>query len=81
MKLLVSCLGYDSGKSGISAYMQNVLSNLRKYENDITVVVESDAVADFSDFKQVRVPKLFSKSLAGYLWSIFVLPFIARKYD
>ena len=81
MKLLVSCLGYDSGKSGISAYMQNVLSNLRKYEDDITVVVESDAVADFSDFKQVRVPKLFSKSLAGYLWSIFVLPFIARKYD
>ncbi|MBE6411390.1 MAG: WecB/TagA/CpsF family glycosyltransferase [Opitutales bacterium] len=81
MKLLVSCLGYDSGKSGLSSYMRSVLKELRNFEDDITLVVEYDAVADFQEFKQVRVPKIFSKSFANYLWSIFVLPFIARKYD
>ena len=81
MKLLVSCLGYDSGKSGLSAYMKNVLANLKECEDEITVVVEADSVNDFSGFKQICVPKLFSKSLSNYLWSIFVLPFIARKFD
>ncbi|MBE6413381.1 MAG: WecB/TagA/CpsF family glycosyltransferase [Verrucomicrobiaceae bacterium] len=81
MKLLVSCLGYDSGKSGISNYMMNVLAELKLVEEDITVVLENDAVNDFSNFKKILVPKIFSKSLAGYLWSIFILPFIARKFD
>ncbi len=81
MKLLVSCLGYDSGKSGISNYMTNVLSELKSIEKDITVVVEHDAIDDFSEFKQIRVPKIFSKSLLNYLWSIFILPFFDRKFD
>ncbi len=81
MKLLVSCLGYDSGKSGLSSYMKNVLANLKECEDEITVVVEPDSVNDFSGFKQICVPKLFSKSLSNYLWSIFALPFIARKFD
>ena len=81
MKLLVSCLGYDSGKSGISKYMLNVLAELKLVEKDITVVIEYSTANDFSDFKQIQVPKIFSKSLPNYLWSIFVLPFIARKFD
>lgn len=81
MKLLVSCLGYDSGKSGISKYMLNVLAELKLVEKDITVIIEHNTANDFTDFKQIRVPKIFSKSLPNYLWSIFILPFIARNFD
>ena len=81
MKILVSCLGYDSGKSGISVYMRNVVKWLESPRNDITLVVESDASKDFGNAKKIVVPRFFSKSLMGYLWHIFALPLIAKNYD
>ena len=81
MKLLISCLGYDSGKSGISVYMRNAVKELESASIDITLVVESDASEDFGGAKKIVVPHIFSKSLMGYLWHIFALPRIAKSYD
>ncbi len=81
MKLLVSCLGYDSGKSGISAYMRNVVACLKECDADITLVVESGDEGDFEGFKKITAPAKFSKSAKGWLWHIFALPFYARKFD
>ena len=64
MNILVSCMGYDSGKSGISAYMRNVVERLKNSEHDITLVIEGGSEADFDGFKSIVVPKMLSKSAA-----------------
>jgi len=81
MNLLVSCMGYDGGKSGISAYMRNVVKNLGGKGHEITLVVEPDAVKDFEGFKQIVAPKIFSKSALGMLWHTFILPFYGNLGD
>ncbi len=83
MNILVSCMGYDSGKSGISSYMRSVVEKLKDCGHNITLVLEHDAIADFQGFEQIVAPKKFSKSALGSLWHMFCLPFIARRkrYD
>ncbi len=79
MNILVSCMGYDSGKSGISAYMRNVLANMKDCGHALTLVVESGSEGDFPGFKHIVVPGAFSKSAKGFLWHMFALPFVARR--
>lgn len=83
MNILVSCMGYDAGKSGISSYMRNVAKHLKDCGHKITMLVEADAADDFSDFEKIIVPQRFSKSAAGFIYHIAALPFIAspKKYD
>lgn len=79
MNILISCMGYDAGKSGISGYMRNVLANLRDTGHKITLVIERGNESDFAGFDTIQPPKIFSKSAAGFLWHLFALPFIAGK--
>ena len=83
MNILVSCMGYDSGKSGISSYMREVVANMGDCGHELTLVLESGSEADFPGFRHIVAPKAFSKSAAGFLWHMFALPFIARRkrYD
>ncbi|MBQ6533960.1 MAG: WecB/TagA/CpsF family glycosyltransferase [Opitutales bacterium] len=81
MKILVNCLGYDSGKSGISSYMRNVLKRMRGLDCDITLLLERDAAPDFKDFDAIVLPKFLSKGVFSYAASIFLSPFFARKFD
>lgn len=83
MNILVSCMGYDGGKSGISTYMQNVVANLKDSPHSITLVLEYDSVESFKSFKKIIVPKFFSKSFMGMLWHFLILPFftLTKKYD
>lgn len=83
MNILVSCMGYDGGKSGISTYMQSVVANLKNSPHSITLVLEHDSVENFKDFKKIVVPKFFSKSFMGMLWHFLILPFftLTKKYD
>ena len=83
MNILVSCMGYDGGKSGISTYMQNVAANLKDSPHSITLVLEYDSVESFKSFKKIIVPKFFSKSFMGMLWHFLILPFftLTKKYD
>lgn len=81
MKILVNCLGYDSGKSGISAYMKNVLKHLQELGCELSLLVEADAARDFEGFELKAAPKFFSKGFGSYLFSIFAAHFYARKFD
>jgi len=83
MNILVSCMGYDGGKSGISTYMQNVLANIKETPHFTTLVLEYGGVEHFKDYKKIVVPRIFSKSLMGMLWHFFILPFytLRKKYD
>ena len=83
MNILISCMGYDGGKSGISSYMRSVIQQLKNFQHHFTLIVEPDSVNDFKGFDQIVVPQIFSKSLMGMLWHFFILPFytLCRKYD
>ena len=74
MNILVSCMGYDGGKSGISTYMQNVVANLKDSPHSITLVLEYDSVENFKDFKKIVVSKFF-KSFYGNALRIFYTSF------
>lgn len=84
MNLLVSCMGYDGGKSGISAYMRAVVARLAPSEIDtLTLIVEEGSQDDFPDVPKIVVKKRWAFGAKGFLWHLFVLPFYARKrcYD
>ena len=40
MRLLVSCIPYDGGKSGISVYVREVVRALREQGHELTLLVE-----------------------------------------
>ena len=85
MNILVSCMGYDSGKSGISSYMTNVVREFKNTPYHYTLILENDSVNDFSpmEMETIVAPKLFSKSLMGMIWHMLILPFytLKKKYD
>ena len=48
MKLLVSCIPYDSGKSGISVYVREVVRGLLAQGHELTLLCESSGGPPFS---------------------------------
>lgn len=83
MNILVSCMGYDGGKSGISSYMRNVVGELKNCGHPLTLILEDGSQNDFPDVEKIVVPRVFSKSARGFLWHLFALPLKAKnkKYD
>ena len=45
MRLLVSCIPYDGGKSGISVYVREVVHALHEQGHSLTLLVEPDGSA------------------------------------
>lgn len=73
MKLLVSCVPYDKGKSGISVYVREIVRALRNEGHQLTLLVEYGEEGD------IHAPKWTRKPVLSMLWHLAVLPFwIAR---
>lgn len=85
MKLFLCCIPYDSGKSGISVYIRNVVRSLVEQSHELTLAVEPDAINDFSQYpvKLKVMPKCFARPLFSMLYCLFLLPFVIKKekYD
>ena len=90
MKLLVSCIPYDGGKSGISVYVRGVVSELLKQGQELTLLAESGEAegrtsdggrAAFSSLASsvscpiVTAPSWTRRPVFSMLWHLFVLPF------
>ena len=43
MRLLVSCIPYDGGKSGISTYVREVVKSLAEQGHELTLLCEPQA--------------------------------------
>ena len=69
MRLLVSCIPYDGGKSGISVYVREVVSALAAQGHDLTLLAESGERGD------VIAPAWTRRPALSMLWHLFVLPF------
>ena len=62
MKLLVSCIPYDAGKSGISVYVREVVRELSAQGHELTLLVEPESRTESSEVEKLNVEKSKSGS-------------------
>ena len=83
MRLLVSCIPFDGGKSGLSVYAREVVKALRAQGHELTLVLEPDVEASSlgADGAGVwRAPRCTRRAVASMLWHLFVLPLRIRRH-
>lgn len=78
MRLLVSCIPYDGGKSGISVYVRELVGALAAQGHELVLLCEpGDTIP--GGLKTLHAPRWTKRAVASMLWHLFVLPFwIAR---
>ena len=81
MKILLSAIPFDNGKSGISVYIREVVKALESAGHELTLIVEDDGAKEFERFELIRIKK--RRALFSMLYSLFILPWRIRwkKYD
>jgi exopolysaccharide biosynthesis WecB/TagA/CpsF family protein len=84
-KIFFSAMAYDSGKSGISVYINNVLRELAK-EHQLEVLALRDDIEllpKSENIKYLKVSSFLRKPLINMLWHLFILPCTLswKKYD
>ena len=87
MKLLVSCIPYDGGKSGISVYVREVVRALLDQGHELTLLAEPgvdirQSIADIPHAdvgirksNVVHAPRWTRRAVFSMLWHLLVLPF------
>lgn len=81
MKILVSCIPFDRGKSGISIYVRNVVAGLAAEGHELTLLVEPGAAGFFPGFRTVEAPGWTRRAVCSMLWHLFLLPFRIRRKE
>ena len=81
MKILLSAIPFDNGKSGISVYIREVVKALENAGHELTLIVEDDGVKAFERFELIRIKK--RNALFSMLYSLFILPLRInwKKFD
>ncbi|MBR2723554.1 MAG: WecB/TagA/CpsF family glycosyltransferase [Lentisphaeria bacterium] len=81
MKILLSAIPFDNGKSGISVYIREVVKALAQQGHELTLIVEDDGAKEFDNFELIRIKK--RRALFSMLYSLFILPFRInwKKFD
>ena len=72
MKILLSAIPFDNGKSGISVYIREVVKALESAGHDLTLIVEDDGAREFERFELIKIKK--RNALFSMLYSLFILP-------
>jgi len=82
MKLLVSCIPYDNGKSGISAYTREVVRELAAQGHELCLIVEpsNHQTIKPSNHQTIPAPRWTRRAVFSMLWHLFVLPFWIRRH-
>ena len=81
MKILLSAIPFDNGKSGISVYIREVVKALESAGHELTLIVEDDGAKEFERFDLIKIKK--RNALFSMLYSLFILPFRVKwkKFD
>ena len=72
MKILLSAIPFDNGKSGISVYIREVVKALENAGHELTLIVEDDGAEEFARFELIKIKK--RRALFSMLYSLFILP-------
>ena len=88
MRVLVSCIPFDGGKSGISVYVREVVRELCRQGHELTLLLEPGVTGD--DIRQptsdsrpsnvVSAPGWTRRAVFSMLWHLLVLPFWIRRH-
>lgn len=83
MKLLLCCVPYDRGRSGISVYMENVVRELAGQGHELTLIVEEAAASFFPEYGKIVLPRICNHPFVSTLYCFFMLRFRLRaeRYD
>ena len=83
MKILLSCVPFDGGKSGISVYIRHLAAALKEQRHELTLIAEADAAEALKEYETILLPKCCRSAVISMLYHLFVLPFRIRfrKYD
>ena len=83
MRILVSCVPYDSGKSGISVYVREVVKSLAAQGNELTLICEPgvDGIlpADVPH-SVMHAPRWTSSAVLSMVWHLLILPFFIQRH-
>ena len=88
MRVLVSCIPFDGGKSGISVYVREVVRALLDQGHELTLLCEPDATIDVQQptaavgcrMSFVAAPPWTRRPTLSMLWHLLVLPFWIRRH-
>jgi glycosyltransferase involved in cell wall biosynthesis len=85
-KILLSCLAFDGGKSGISDYIVSTTREFIKEHEVYLLIHPSDrAVFPLEDPRLhfIEIPEFLKKPLLSMAWHLYVLPFwpSLKRYD
>jgi glycosyltransferase involved in cell wall biosynthesis len=84
--IFISCMAYDSGQSGISDYMRNVVQQLSQ-EHQLDVVLLAQDAETFpirnENIRLIPVSMKLARPIVNMLWHLYILPRYLRKkpYD
>ena len=78
MKILLSCVPFDGGRSGISVYLKHLVAALAAQGQQLTLILEADAVSFFPEYPRIVLPRCCRNALVSMLYHLFVLPFRIR---
>lgn len=83
MKILLSCVPFDGGRSGISVYIRALTAALKDQGHELTLILEPDAAEHFPGYARILLPKFCRRAVFSMLYHLFVLPFRIRfrAYD
>lgn len=81
MKIFVSCIAFDEGKSGISDYIISVVRIMLR-EHQVHLLIYHSDISLFplrdKNLKFISVPDYLKKPLISMFWHLYILPF---KYN
>ena len=87
MRILVSCIPYDGGKSGISVYVREVVRALAEQGHELTLLVEPGCgLANYQlpttncQLPTISAPSWTCRPAFSMLWHLFMLPFWIRRH-
>ncbi len=85
MRILVSCIPFDHGRSGISVYTRHTVAALAAAGHELVLAVEPEAIAEpvFAPYPKIVAPRWTRRPIFSMLWHLFCLPFhiCRRRYD
>ncbi|MBP5786386.1 MAG: glycosyltransferase, partial [Kiritimatiellae bacterium] len=86
MRLLVSCIPFDGGKSGISVYTRGTARALLARGNELTLLVEPGVKGEDilggerPGVRVVEAPGWTRRAAASMLWHLWALPRWVRRH-
>lgn len=87
MKIAVSCIPWDRGRSGISVYVRETVRALAAQGHELTLVVEPGVDADeiaggaARAMRVLRAPAWSRRPVPSMLWHLLFLPRILRRME